>query len=143
MLYPAGAAWLNSRGNIRRQQEIYNSYVALVREYHEREADFEPRRLLPYDGLAVAMASVQNLAITYGLEIQRFDATQPVERDMAADGSVFVEMQISAVFSGERSDEFIYGLASSEAFVRTLRIDFSDDGDDNLRVEFSVFGRRE
>jgi len=143
LLYPVGSSWMNNRTIIQRQQLIYENYTRLY-DLYERLID-EPNhpRMLPYDELAIAMANVQALAYFYDLYVVRFDAARPVILNDAAEGNIFVEMKIIAIFSGERCVEFINDLANSDTFIRVLGIDFDEEGDDNLRVEFSLFGRRE
>jgi len=141
--YPALSSWVNARELLQNQERVHASYTRHVQEY---EANLEilssppAPRVLPYDDLTAAMADVQNLAQNYGLTVTRFDAAEPVGRYMSIDGDYIVELMVTAVFMGERGDEFIYGLADSVAFIRALHMDFEEDA--SLRVELSLFGRR-
>jgi len=143
--YPAFSSWANAREIIRNQEHIHASYTRQVQEFEanlETLAAPSARRILSYDYLTAAMADVQNLAQYYGLMVTRFDAAEPVERYSGIGDDYFVELRITATFVGERGSEFIYGLANSVAFIRSLRMDFEVAGETSLRIEFSLFGRR-
>jgi len=142
---PIFSSWSNAQVIINSQQQLYNSYTQQIMEYEEHRsllaAHPEPR-ILPYDYLTAAMADVQNLAQNYGLRVTTFDSAEPIERYAGANDDSMVELRLTAAFIGERSGEFVYGLANSPAFIRLLRIDMPEYGEPNLRVELSFFGRR-
>ena len=142
LLRPTGASWLRARELARRQRQVYAAYSLQAGEYPFLHLA-EPTNVLPYEYLAASLEDVQNLARHHGLETDAFTASGPVGYDLG--GERFVEIRVQASFFGQycQVGEFAYSLAGSAASVRSLSMDFLDEGMVNLRVEFSLFGREE
>jgi len=143
LLYPAASSWIRNRTDIRHLQSEYDSYSRLVQDYSNIEAldIYGQSSILPYDDLATALEDVLHLALAYGFETPHVEITQPTALNIAEDGSIFVEVRMSATFIGERNIGFFHSLANSSAYIRMLRISFLEEGD-NIRIELSLFGRR-
>ena len=143
LLRPTAASWLRARELASHQRHVYAAYSLQAREYPQLLLA-EPTNVLPYEYLAASLEDVQNLARHHGLETAAFTASGPVGYD-AVGGERFVEIRVQASFFGQyyQIRDFTYGLAGSAASVRSMGMDFLDDGMVNLRVEFSLFGREE
>ena len=145
-LYPVMANWVNARQIIDHQRQVYAIYrMHALQQHDDLQLESPPGRILYYQYLAAAMADVYSLARYYGLGVVHFDSAEWVDHDNFLDGSHIVERRVSAVFSGTSHHvaEFVYGLADSAAFIRTMYIEFLGYEMATLRVEFSLFGRGE
>ena len=145
-LYPAAASWNSARQITNHQRQIYTIYTMQAQQQEEHSVT-EPSsgRILYYGQLAAAMADIYNLALYHGLEAINFDSVEWFDHvDYIYEGR-FIERRVSATFFGTtcQAAAFVYGLADSAAFIRTMRMDFLEDEMATLRVEFSLFGRGE
>ncbi|MCL2378497.1 MAG: hypothetical protein FWC77_05145 [Defluviitaleaceae bacterium] len=143
-LYPSLSSGLDAREALNRGRQTYAAYRAQVYEYPVLHISYPSHRVLPYEYLATTMYEVQNMARNYGLESTLFTSSEPVGYD-AIEGEHFVEIRVIAAFTGPEYGAVIFtnNLADSAVFIRNLQMDFLDDGFATLRVEFSLFGRRD
>jgi len=145
-LAPVFTSWLDARDFIRLQERTHDNYTRQALAYNDLDIallENPNRRVLPYEYLTAAMADIRSLALYYGLDVTHFDAAEPVGRDADIESGHFVELRVTAAFSGARGAEFIDGLAETPAFIRVLGMEFLDEETKALRVEFSLFGRRD
>jgi len=140
-LYPMVASWTNARQLLSHQRQIYDVYTRFVvqDDFHIASSD---SRILSYEYLTSTMDEIYSLAKEYGLQATIFDSALWTDH-VAQLGESFIGRNVSAVFIGDlyQATGFINKMADGPAFIRSLHMEFLEDGMTLLRVEFSLFAR--
>jgi len=134
-IYPAISSWINARRLITQQQQVYAVYAMQTEFFYDNGEIITQGDILAYHDIVAAIADIYSLAHQYELEIINFNTSN------STDLGGIAEIRGSAAFVGTRDNIaiFVYKIAETATVIRTINIDFSDDGTAVLRVDFILF----
>jgi len=135
---PAMSSWQDATRLINQQRQIYAAYTMRTEFAHDMYEVMLPIEVLPNDEIIAALADIKNLANIHSLETVNFSTT-----DRSYHASDVTDVRGSASFTGHTDsiNAFVYEMSETQGFIRTVHIDFTDDGAALLQIEFSLFGR--